>query len=104
MQPHSPIDGVDYTPNGIQRLIAELHRIREEAMAQAQWDVVVVLTHSIAIMNYTLALMGPIPYVITEANAVSAYPDPVNRIENNAMYGKGSVYGKALGSEETNGR
>lgn len=51
------VEGIDYTPEGIAALRAELIHFRRDAMDQAAFGVVVILTHAIALLAYLKELI-----------------------------------------------
>lgn len=52
------VDGVDYSPEGIEELRRELARFRDEAMTQGAFGPAVVLSHAIALLAYLAELEG----------------------------------------------
>ena len=52
------VEGIDYTPAGIEALRQEMIRYRDEALRQDEFGVAVTLSHTIAILAYTVELVG----------------------------------------------
>jgi len=55
--PPFKFEGIDYTPEGIEALRQEMIRYRDEAMNQMEFGVAVALSHTIAILAYTVDLI-----------------------------------------------
>ena len=52
------VEGIDYSPAGIKALRGEIIKYRDEAMKQMDFEVAVTLSHTIAILAYTVELVG----------------------------------------------
>lgn len=52
----SRVEGVDYSPEGIEALRQELIKFRDEAMKQGAWGPVATLSHTIALLAYLVEI------------------------------------------------
>ena len=48
------VEGIDYTPEGIENLRQELIKYRDAALKQAAFEETVVLSHTIALLAYLI--------------------------------------------------
>jgi hypothetical protein len=46
-----PMDGIDFSPEGILGVKDAVSRLRDEALRQADWDSCVLLTHTVVYLN-----------------------------------------------------